>query len=175
MTAPLVLAGFGAPIYVERDLSFRDPVNHQALAYWRSKGGAQGMPSRAGLDPVEMRAFVANVALVDVLTPSADLAEPTFRIRLAGTAVEEVFGHLTGKLVAELPEYFRERWHNLFMAGVNAGGPVRITTRVTLERKDFLTAEALLAPLSEDGSSVSKLFVCVGFWNESRPPPAATR
>lgn len=175
MSTPLVLAGFGAPIYVERDLSFRDPVNHQALAYWRSKGGGQGMPSRARLDPIEMRAFVANVALIDVLTPGADRTQPTFRIRLAGTAVEEVFGHLTGKLLAELPAYFRPRWHNLFMAGVDARAPIRITTRVTLERKDFLTAEALLAPLSEDGSSVAMLFVCVGFWSEAEPPSEIAR
>ena len=172
MTAPLVLDGFGAPIYVERDLSFRAAINHQALAYWRRKGEGREMPSRAQLDPIEMRAFVANVALVEVLAPGTDRAQPTFRIRLAGTEVEEVFGHLTGKLLAELPEYFRSRWHNLFMAGVTARAPTRITTRVTLERKDFLTAEALLAPLSEDGSSVSMLFVCVGFWSGADPPPA---
>jgi hypothetical protein len=165
----LVLAGFGAPIYVDRDLAFRDPINHLALAYWRSKGGAHGMPSRARLDPVEMRGFVANVGLVDVLAPAG--GQRTFRIRLAGTAVEDVFGHLTGRMLAELPDYIRPRWHNMFLAAVDAGVPVRVTTRVMFESKDHLTAETLLAPLSEDGATVSMLFVCVGVWSDSRPPP----
>lgn len=167
MTGQLVLEGFGAPIYVDRDLSFQDPVNRQALAYWRGKAEPSGMPARADLDPIEMRAFVANVALVEVLGAEVP---PTFRIRLAGTAVEDVFGHLTGKKLAELPEYFGARWHGLFQAALDARAPIRITTRVTLERRDHLTAEALLAPLSQDGSSVSMLFICVGFWTDTRPP-----
>lgn len=166
---PVVLTGFGAPIYVDRDLAFKDSVNHKALAYWQSKLGSRAMPARADIDPIEMRAFVTNVALVEVLT-DASKAEPTFRIRLAGTAVEEVFGPLTGRLVAELPKYFADRWQHLFMAALTAGAPVRITTDVTLENKDHLTAEAFIAPLADDGSAVSILFVCVRFWPQSRPP-----
>lgn len=167
----LVLAGFGAPIYVERDLSFRDPLNRQALAYWRSKAAARALPARADLDPVDMRGFVANVALVESLAGGDDSGRPIFRIRLAGTAVEDVFGHLTGKALGELPEYFAARWRDLFQAGVDARVPLRATTRVTLERREHLTAEALLAPLSDDRTSVSMLFVCVGFWTDSQVPP----
>lgn len=166
---PLVLTGFGAPMYIDRDLSFRDAVNHQALAYWRSKHGDKAMPSRADLDPVEMRAFVANVGLVEVLR-EAGATTPRFRVRLAGTAVEEVFGPLTGQMVAELPAYFSERWHNLFLAATEACAPVRLTTDVMFKDKDYLTAEALMAPLSDDGSIVSMLFICVRFWPQSRPP-----
>ena len=167
MTDPLVLEGFGAPIYVERDLTFRDPINHQALAYWRTKAGGRAMPSRADLDPIEMRGFLANVALVDVLAAEQP---PTFRVRVAGTAVEEVFGHLTGRKLADLGEYFAARWHGLFQSAVDARAPVRITTRVTLERRDHLTAEALVAPLAEDGAAISMLFVSAGFWTDTRPP-----
>lgn len=170
MTTPLVLAGFGAPIYVERELLFHEPVNRQALAYWQAKAAQRGMPARSDLDPIEMRAFVTNVALVDVLAAETP---QTFRIRLAGTAVEEVFGHLTGKKLTELPEYFAARWQGLFQAATDARTPVRVTTRVTLERKEHLTAEALLAPLSEDRSSISMLFVSVGFWTDIRPPQPA--
>lgn len=165
----VVLTGAGAPIYVDRDLSFQDPVNHQALAYWHSKRRNRAMPSRADLDPIEMRAFVTHVALVEVLA-DAKTPEPVFRIRLAGTSVEEVFGPLTGRTVAELPAYFAPRWQNLFAASMAARAPVRITTDVTLANKDHLTAEALIAPLSEDEAAVSMLFVCVRFWPQSRPP-----
>jgi hypothetical protein len=165
----VVLTGFGAPIYVDRDLSFKDSVNHKALAYWQGKLRSRAMPARADIDPIEMRAFVTNVALVEVRTDGAT-AEPVFRIRLAGTAVEEVFGPLTGRTVAELPKYFAGRWQALFMAALTAAAPVRITTDVTLENKDHLTAEALIAPLSEDGAAASILFVCVRFWPQSRPP-----
>ena len=125
------------------------------------------MPARADLDPVDMRGFLANVALVEVLGAERP---PTFRIRVAGTAVEEVFGHLTGRRLAELGEYFAARWHGLFQSAVDARAPVRITTQVTLERRDHLTAEALVAPLADDGSSISMLFVSVGFWTDTSPP-----
>ena len=168
MTSPLVFQGFGAPIYVDRDLAFRDPINDQALAYWRGKTGARPMPSRADLDPVEMRAFVTHVGLIEAVGGEREAAK-TFRIRLAGTALEDVFGHLTGRKLTELPDYFAVRWHDLFQAAVEARAPVCVTTRVSLEHKEHLAAEALIAPLSEDGTSVSMLFVSVGFWSKMRP------
>jgi hypothetical protein len=166
MSETQVLAGFGAPIYVDRDLSFRESVNHQALGYWRSKCAGRTMPARAHLDPIEMRGFLPHVALVDVLGDP----KPGYRIRLAGTAIEDVFGHLTGQVLADMQPYFAHRWEGIFSSAVQARAPIRITTRVGYDQKDFLSCEAMFAPVSEDGLHISMLFVSVGFWSD--PPPA---
>ncbi len=159
MTRTVVLSGIGEPMVVDSDLAFRHSVNDDALAYWRHKKAGRRFPIPADLDPLEMRGFGPHVGLVDVLAGADDKA--AFRIRVAGAAVEGVFGPVGGKALTELPDYFAVRWHNLFLVAVDTRAPLRATTMVTFDNKKNLAAEALLAPASDDGTAVSLLFVSV--------------
>ncbi len=163
------MVGGEPPIVIDQDLAFRHPANRSALAYWRSKCGERTMPPRAALDPVEMRTFLPHVGLAEIGRPPAGAIE--YRIRLAGTTIEEVFGPVTGQpLEHALPPKIAARWRSLFDAALAAAAPIRATTRITYEEQTFLTAEVLMAPLSEDGRTISMLFACVAFWTDANAP-----
>ena len=70
------------PVEVSRDMVFRCPENNAAIAYWRSKRGIRKIPARADIDPVEMRAFLPHVGLLE--TPDGTPARPDYRVALAG-------------------------------------------------------------------------------------------
>lgn len=77
------------------------------------------MPTRADLDPLEMRPWLGNLVLIDV-TP--DLR---FVYRLYGTAFVDSFGvDMTGRSVDDLPAEQRERVRADYEA-VRAGGQPR--------------------------------------------------
>ena len=157
------------PIVIDRDLAFLHPANRAALAYWREMAGSGAMPSRAQIDPVEMRGFLAHVGLAEVTIKGSDL--PRYRIRLAGSVIEEVFGPITGRTLDEaLPAHIVARWRVIFDEAVHSRAPVRATSRVIHEGKLFLNAEVLMAPLSEDGTAVSMLFASAAFWTDDDAP-----
>ena len=63
-----------------------------------------------------------------------------------------------------------ERWRLIFDVAFRARSPIRATTRVVHEGKNFLTAEVLMAPLSEDRQTISMLFASVAFWTDANAP-----
>ena len=157
------------PIVVDRNLEFVHPANVQALAYWQSKCGPRAMPARADLDPLEMRGFLANVALVDVLPREGRPSE--FRIRLAGAAIEDVFGPVSARLLTDaVPAATAARWAGMFQATIDARGPIRVSGRVSYEKMDYLETEALFAPLADAGADISMLFASAAFWSETEKP-----
>ena len=54
------------PIAIDDSLNFLQPATIEALAYWKSKLDGRLMPSRQDLDPRQMRAFMPNIALVEL-------------------------------------------------------------------------------------------------------------
>ena len=120
------------------------------------------MPSRADLDPREMRSFMPHVALVE-LRQTADGAQDYY-LRLTGTSIEQVFGRLTGQLLSEfLPPEIEARWRMMFDVA-RCGGSVRITGRIAFQRKTWLQCELMIAPLGADGKTISMFFVAVATW-----------
>ena len=160
------------PVIVDRELRFAHRAMRDALAYWQSRCGKRAMPSRADLDPLDMRSFLPYVGLVECEPSGGGL---DFRVRLAGTAVEDIFSPISGRRPGEfLPPEIAARWRYALETTVKAAVPLRFVTRLALESKDFLTTEILIAPLSEDGRKVSMLFAVLVVWsNEAVPPEVA--
>lgn len=153
------------PIVVDYELQFRQPPLGAALAYWRARCRGRPMPARADLDPVDMREFLANVLLAEL---AAGPRGPQIRMRLAGTEIEAIFGPITGKALAEaLPADMVSRWVLMAETVLAARGPVRFVTRIAYRNQEFVTAEALAAPLSANGVDIDMLFAVVRFTTES--------
>src|SRR5512142_3263795 len=77
------------------------PSSKPALAflkdYWDAKRGQRTMPSRADINPAEMKKHIRAVVLVEALPDYAD-----FRYRMIGSDVtEHMLGDATGKTVRE--------------------------------------------------------------------------
>jgi hypothetical protein len=151
------------PIAIDDSLRFLQPATIEALAYWKSKLDGRLMPSRANLDPRQMRAFMPNIALVELR--KAPDGTQDYYIRLAGTAVEELFGPLTGQSISEfLPAEIETRWRRMLDIARDAASPIRTIGRVAFQRKTWLECETMIAPLGTDGKTVSMLFVAVAIW-----------
>ncbi len=157
------------PVEIGRDMVFRCPENGAGIAYWRAKRGGRKMPARADIDPLEMRAFLPHVGLLE--TPDGSPERPDYRIALAGTAIEAVLGPLTGRLLQEaVPPIIARRWRSLYDVVIAEAVPLRAVSRVAFSAKNFLMGEVLAAPLSADGRRIDTLFITLVFWSEPGDP-----
>jgi hypothetical protein len=148
---------------VDWSLSFNREVNRVALAYWQARRGPRNRPSRSDIDPVDMREFLPNVALVDVLQPEG--AGFDYRFRLVGGHIEEVFGAIGGRDIASVfPPDLEPRWRSSFDTAREADRPVRLAGHVGFENKVWLAFESLLAPLGEESGPASMLFGVFASW-----------
>jgi hypothetical protein len=147
------------------DLVFGDGPDQEKLraiyTYWNSKRGDREMPSRADLDPADLKPHLPQLVLLDV-----ELDPLRFRYRLVGTEVTRVRRGLgksdpTGTYVDEVT-------HHQGTSAVLAH-----YQRVVAERKPSLDRGTytpdperpwarftrLVMPLSKDGKTVDMLLV----------------
>ena len=69
----------------------RDPSLVALYRYWEAKRGANDVPSRADIDPAELKPLLPHIILYDALGPGS------YRIRLVGEAIVAFVGrNLTG-------------------------------------------------------------------------------
>jgi hypothetical protein len=130
------------------------PGLQRLYQYWTDKRGERSMPSRADLDPLDMRFVIGNVILVDVID-----GEPLqFRIRLHGTNLSEhVHFDLTGKMLDEMPQAeFRELTRQSFTKVATTKQPLRAQRDRVLDNR-LRRYETIILPLSGDGDRVDML------------------
>jgi hypothetical protein len=96
--APKNLGSELHPFLIDTNAAFTRPATIKALEYWRSRKGDRVMPARADISPSALRSVLPQIALVEV--PSASDRPTAYVIRLAGDAIHQVFGPLTGKPIA---------------------------------------------------------------------------
>jgi hypothetical protein len=128
-----------------------DPLLRRLYDYWSEKRGERAMPSRADLDPADMRFILGSLLLADVL-------------RLHGTELVRRSGYeLSGKMLDELPQpQFRALTHRSWAKSVETRAPFHaIRDRIL----DGRTAryEALILPLSRSGGEVDMLLVGIRY------------
>lgn len=134
----------------------KHPKLQRLYDYWSEKRGERAMPSRADLDPIDIRFAIGDVILVDVL----DETPPRFRIRLHGTNLSERTNFdLTGKMLDEMPApEFRELSTRSFRKVVRERVPLHTLAERPLDGRTQ-RYEAIVLPLSGDGSRVDRLMV----------------
>ena len=125
--------------------------------YWRSKRGQAFAPPWSAIGAQEMKPWLNNLALVDVVGD-----EPRFRCRLFSTALVRAYGaDITGRwmhecdlnfvlydLIAQMARVVREKQPNTLRARF---------TKTTDGR--YLDYERIALPLSDDGEHVN-MIVC---------------
>ena len=131
-----------------------DPVLRTTLDYWEQRRGARAMPRRRNIDPAELRQVLPHVQITEVIDGGA-----RFRYRLVGTAIVEAFGaEFTGKYVDELVSGERDSFvHACYRAVCAARRPAFVRSKYITTKNVDLTANRVLAPLSEDGVEVNQI------------------
>jgi hypothetical protein len=109
------------------------------------------MPSRADIDPVDIRYAIGNVILIDVI----DEEPLQFRIRLHGTNLaERVRFDLTGKMLDEMPQAeFRELTRQSFTKVATTKKPLHAHRDRILDDR-LRRYETIILPLSSDDDRV---------------------
>jgi hypothetical protein len=137
-----------------------DPQLQWLLCYWADKCGGRRYPSRADIDPLELKALLGHILLVDVVRGD-HAAQPRFRYRLFGT--EFVFYHgqdLTGHWLDEIANReFRDELVALYRS-VAERGEMRTLSYDYMVESQRHRFQAVLLPLSSDGSTVDIVLGC---------------
>jgi hypothetical protein len=149
---------------------FRDGIEHPDLRtlydYWNERRRGRRWPSRADINPLELKFALGNMSLVDVTRSSP----PRFTFRLAGILLSQRIGQdLTGKTVNDIPDpAYRAEVAAIYGAMVEKGEPTLSLAERVFDGQPR-RFETLRLPLSDDGEEVTMLVVCALYFE---PPPA---
>jgi hypothetical protein len=138
-----------------------DPLLRRLYDYWNEKRGERPMPSRAHIDPIEMRFILGSLLVADVLRSPL-----RFFVRLHGTELVRRAGYeLSGKMLDELPQpQFRALTHRSWARSVETRAPFHSVRDRVLDGR-MARYEALILPLSRSGEEVEMLLVGMRYRN----------
>lgn len=129
---------------------------HAFLAYWREKCAPGGLPTRADIRPEELLPLLPYVFMVDVLPETTE--GPDYHFRLVGTAIMELEGEHTGRLLSQM---FPDRqshaavWDQYRDAVL---GTIRVRQETLRWGEDNeATYEVILLPLQDESGKVGLL------------------
>lgn len=134
--------------------------------YWQRTRRGRAMPGRMDIAPADMKAHLPHILLVDVVGDGED-----FRYRLVGSQLQRYFdGNPTGKLMSKTLAVFGAETVrdtlDAYRLAVVRGTPVRVRGAGAIYRQDLKYFDALLTPLSDDGTQVNMIFGTFLFaWN----------
>jgi hypothetical protein len=131
------------------------PILVRLFDYWHAKRAGRLMPSRADIDPAELRGLVLNVMLYDVVEPGR-----LYRIRLVGQAIVDFVGaNNTGKMAGDgmPPEAARRMIDILDSVVANRAPRCRQGSAYWHRDKAHRAFEGCFLPLSSDGDTVDKI------------------
>jgi hypothetical protein len=140
-----------------------DPLFVDLLDYWKDKRDGRAMPRRAAIDPMDLRAHLGSLFLLEIAEPLAES-----RYRLIGTNIVEASGRdSTNRSIGELyTEPTRSGLIRIYTAIIKAAAPHAGWGRWQVG-PDYLAVQTLFLPLSEDGQTVNMVLSKMKF----RPAP----
>ncbi len=125
--------------------------------YWTSLKGERVAPARSELNPADMRDQLGWIWLMDVIDGGEDV-----RFRMGGDRVVQFFGQrlngATLKSVQPTAPLFFGRFLDLVQLAIKSGRPTSGgPSQTAYEPKAFMEVEALMLPLSDDGTTITGL------------------
>lgn len=133
--------------FCDPGLTFSDTYYDRLLHTWREKAGDHPIPSRSQFTPRDLKDFIRNIVMFERIgrNPSR------YMFRLIGTGLTDIAGHVTGKTFEEcIPPELVPRWNECGDLVLDGGQPLRFIGRVNLRGREYLDAEHLYVPLSND-------------------------
>jgi len=123
--------------------------------YWVEKCGTRKLPSRQDIDPLEFTYALSRVSLVDV-----EEGARRFHYRLVSTSLTERLGYeMTRRYVEDIPdEEVRSYVEALYARAADLRAPLYERSKRFFSNRIW-NHEALVLPLSSDGSTIDMLIV----------------
>lgn len=129
-------------------------------AYWLAKRGDRAMPSRADIDPAEIKGLLPHVMLYDAAPATR------YRIRLVGEAIVQFVGrNMTGHDAGTGMDPQPAAMMRAILDAVADGGAPRFRAGKAYwwKEKAYRDFEACFLPLSPDGKAVNIILAGVVF------------
>jgi hypothetical protein len=136
--------------------------NRALLAIWQDAAGGRAAPRREDITLARLRGLSACIWIADVVDDGKD-----FRFRLIGDRIQQFYGlNFGGQYLSALPDRtFAGKLSALQMQCVAAAGPVAYgPAPSSYTDKSHFEVEAILLPLSDDGSRITALIGLIEFW-----------
>ncbi|HSV04055.1 MAG TPA: PAS domain-containing protein [Phenylobacterium sp.] len=142
-----MVAQFGAPAAAAR-------AHEELFLYWASLRRGLKLPARRDLDPAAMKRLLPTLSLIDVLP-----APREYRIRLAGTALWDVYGgEITGRALAEVyNSAAADYWRAELGRVVDEGRPAAGVHSLAWRGASHLSMLWVRLPLASDGERVDMI------------------
>jgi hypothetical protein len=152
--------------YVVDPPNLAQPVLRPVLDYWEGKCAGRKLPGRRDIDPLELKAYLSHLFLIDVL-PGAE-----FRYRLVGSEITERYGrNSTGRTVREiyaaLP-LIAEWLTDMMSAVTQLARPVLASGPLAAIGKEHVVSESLHLPLADEAGSVTQIFGAARYRSRGR-------
>jgi len=152
--------------YVVDPPNLAPPVLRPVLDYWEGKCVGRKLPRRRDIDPLELKAYLSHLFLIDVL-PDAE-----FRYRLVGGEITDRYGrNSAGRTVREiyaaLP-LIAEWLTDMMSAVTQRARPVLASGPLTAIGKEHLVSESLHLPLADEAGSITQIFGATRYRPRSR-------
>jgi len=140
-------AQFGAPTAAAR-------AHEELFAYWASRRQGARLPGRRDLDPSDIKRLLPTITLTEVVRPALD-----FRIRLAGTALYDVYGReITGKMLSDVyNSAAADYWRTELSRVVESGRPAVGVHNLAWRGASHLSVLWLRLPLAANGTDVDMI------------------
>jgi hypothetical protein len=138
--------------FCDPGLSFTDGYYDKFLDVWHAKAAGRSMPARSDMTPRDLKDFIRNIVIFERIGTNPS----RYMFRLIGTALTEVAGHVTGKSFEESvqPELV-PRWNECCDLMLSSEQPLRFIGRVHFQGREYLDAEHVYVPLSNDNGEPS--------------------
>ena len=131
-----------------------EPKIQQAYAYWQNARRGRVMPSRADMDPLDLRFCLGWICVIDVIEGPVR----RFRFRLDGSQLARLTGYdLTNTYVDEMKDpAYAAFLSMIYNRAVDTRAAVFIGDSEDWGRRGYLMQSATL-PLSDDGEHANAL------------------
>ena len=146
----------------DNDIEFDPGVREPAIFlfvrdYWQSQRGGALMPRRQDVSPADMKMYLPNILLADVVRDGED-----FRYRVVGSQLQSYFsGNPTGMLMSSALAVFGqdtvERTIDVYRRVITCRKPLRVRGSGAIYSQQAKTFDALLTPLSDDGENANMI------------------
>lgn len=146
---------FGEPCVVSDDGQLPLEEFRGLFRLWRARRGAALMPARSAFDLNDLRPWMGNIVLLDVLADPPDL-----RFRLFGSNVALRQGRdLTGRRISEVGTLLARPIIDSYNSVLSSGVPMLHWYHDTAQDSRDMRVARLLLPLSDNGRTVDKIMV----------------
>jgi hypothetical protein len=140
------------PVLAASDIT--DARLRRLFEHWDARRRGARLPNRAAIDVVELKPWLGNLLLIEVIDGGRD-----FRYRVYGSTLAQYYGRdLTGKTIAEARAETREIVRSEYLSVVREGRPLLVKRDRPVLHRQARVAKLIL-PLTCDGSSVGMLLV----------------